>query len=96
MLMGDFLTLSLCCELYVMLWPYSEKKCFLQANLKLVAMAMTMPNKAPFAAFKIAVMAIAFFDFLAWLLVLGGVSALEHVCPYNCRYNYGLAWFIIW
>lgn len=59
-------------------------------------MAMTMPNKAPFAAFKIAVMAIAFFDFLAWLLVLGGVSALEHVCPYNCRYNYGLAWFIIW
>ena len=57
---------------------------------------VTMPNKAPFAIFKITVLLIAFFDFLAWLLVLGGVSALEHVCPGRCRYYYGLAWFIIW
>lgn len=57
---------------------------------------VTMPNKAPFAAFKSAVLLIAFFDFLAWLLVLGGVSALESVCPNACRARYGLAWFIIW
>lgn len=55
-----------------------------------------MPNKAPYAAFKFAVVTIAFFGVLAWLLVLGGVSALEHVCPNACRSRYGLAWFIIW
>jgi hypothetical protein len=55
-----------------------------------------MPNKAPFAAFKIGVVTIAFFDFLAWLLVLGGISALEAVCPFGCRAAYGLSWFIIW
>ena len=58
-------------------------------------MAM-MPNKAPFAAFKVAVVTVAFFAFLAWLLVLGGISALEAVCNGGCRALYGLSWFIIW
>jgi len=58
-------------------------------------MAM-MPNKAPFAAFKVGVITIAFFDVLAWLLVLGGISALEAVCHTGCRSSYGLPWFIIW
>lgn len=55
-----------------------------------------MPNKAPFAAFKVGVVTIAFFGFLAWLLVLSGISALEAVCNGGCRSLYGLPWFIIW
>jgi len=62
---------------------------------EVASMAM-MPNKAPFAAFKVGVVAIAFFGFLAWLLVLGGISALEAVCNFGCRAAYGLPWFIIW
>jgi hypothetical protein len=61
-----------------------------------VAIMAMMPNKTPFAAFKVAVVMIAFFDVLAWLLLLGGISALEAVCHSGCRSAYGLPWFIIW
>ena len=56
----------------------------------------TTPSKTPFMAFKLAVLVCLFFNFLAWLLLLGGISALEEVCHGGCRAAYGLAWWIIW
>lgn len=62
-------------------------------------MAVT-PARLPFHAFKAAVIICAFFAFLSWLLLLGGVSALEKIdygCTNGgCRRLYGLPWFIIW
>ena len=46
--------------------------------------------------FKYSIALVTFFNFLAWLLVLGGISALEDVCHGGCRAAYGLPWFIIW
>lgn len=54
------------------------------------------PAQRPFLLFKYSVLICTFFTFLAWLLLLGGISALESVCNGGCRTLYGLAWFIIW
>lgn len=50
---------------------------------------------APYAAFKYAVLVIAFFTLLAWVLLLGGISALEKT-PIGNRSTLGLPWFILW
>lgn len=34
--------------------------------------------------------------FLGWILLLGGVSAVQEACDSNCRYLTGLTWWILW
>lgn len=65
-------------------------------ELAAVLQMATTPAQTPFRLFKYGVLLITFFTFLAWLLLLGGVSALEDICSVGCRAAYGLPWFIIW
>ena len=34
--------------------------------------------------------------FLGWILLLGGISAVQAQCAGNCRSLTGLTWWIVW
>ena len=34
--------------------------------------------------------------FLGWILLLGGISAVQAACSGNCRSLTGLTWWIVW